>query len=137
MKNVKLFLSLIVLIVSFQFANGQEIAMVTAPKSDVITTTNSVEKVLIDRTAITEISDYIRIHVNFPVDPLEYANEAHVKIQVSINAFGEIIDTRFVEGNKRVGKEVLKTLASLERVSPILINGVPTSQTIQLPLIFK
>ncbi len=137
MKNLKLSISILIIVFTFQFSSAQKYAMVDISNTEVVSSVPVVDAPSIDRTGIVELSNYIKSQAIFPIDELNYANEAKVDLQISINKDGVINDVRQITGNKRIGKVVLKSLKSLHRVTPILVNGVATSKTIHLPLIFK
>ena len=140
MRKSKLILSALIAIISINLGFAQEaLAYVAIPGEYVVSNhRKEVKELRIDKTGIIEISDYLSEHVSFPYDEFDFTSEIRVKVQVSLNAFGEVIDYHLVESTKEsVGQNVLQTLGNIKSVSPILINGSPKARTIQIPLIFK
>jgi len=138
MKNVKNFLSLFVALLFVQGLFAQnEIAMVSPVISKNAKTTSE-KAVVVDQKGITEISQFLADQVEYPFAEIAYANEINVRVQISLNEKGMIIDKRIVEtSNEKLGNEILATLDKAGLVSPILINGKAKTQTFQIPLKFK
>ncbi len=136
MKKFKNFLLLTAISIFSLTVYGQdEIAMV-----DISSTPSKAEVAVktIDKEGISQISEFLRDRVSFPFESISYANEIRVRVQVSLDTEGKIIDRRIVEStNTTVGNRILKSLDQVDSVSPILVDGKPVSSTFQIPLIFK
>lgn len=139
MKNVKNFLSLFVALIFVQGLFAQnEIAMVASPVISKSAKTTSEKAIVVDQKGITEISQFLADQVEYPFAEIAYANELNVRVQISLNEKGMIIDKRIVEtSSEKLGDEILATLDKAGLVSPILINGKAKTQTLQIPLKFK
>lgn len=134
MRNLPVIITLVLSVLSLQALIAQDVATVQSlNKKDYVSSKDAIK---VDRTGIIELSQFILRNADIPVEALGYSNEIRVNIQVSLNTKGEIINAHLVSGNKNVGKAVINSLNALKQVNPIIINGVPTAQTIQLPLIF-
>jgi|GEM_PF-5723222 len=139
MKNLKLFLLIIISLVGLQSGIAQqELAMVDVSNIADDLRAPSLEKVVVDKTGVEEITAFLNERLLYPSEALAYTNEVKVNLQVSLNKRGEIIAAHVVEASHQVaGRHVLETLLRLEKTSPILINGVASAQTIQIPVVFK
>ena len=139
MKKSNLFLSFcIVLFASYSLFAQYELAMVTTPVTEDIIIENAVSAPQVDKSAVTELSDFLAENVDFPFEELSYLNKVSVLLQVSINKDGKVIDSRIVSSSHpQAGANVLKALKKDHNFTPISINGVASTRTLQIPLIFR
>ena len=139
MKNLKsLFTVSMLLIFSLGLSAQYAVVMAAAPSADKIFTESAAEELVMNKKAVSEISEFIADEVPFPFEELSYLNEISVVLQVSVNTDGEIIDSRLVStSDNRVGENILKAMKKKTTVTPITVNGVRTSQTFQIPVIFR
>ena len=92
----------------------------------------------IDKSAINEIAKYISDRTAFPFGEFGYANEHKVLLNVVVDEKGEVITYKIKESSNQVVSEaILSTLSTLEKVSPVVVNGLPTKQTIEMPIFFR
>lgn len=139
MKNLKLFFSTICLLlitsVSFAQSGIANVDVKTLSDDAVSTSTLAFD---IDRTAIADITNYILDNANHPFEALAYANEVEVDLQIAVNKNGEIIDVQVLKATDNAfGKEIKNLVSEMPAVNPITVNGLATTQSIQLPLKFK
>ena len=135
MRHLQFFFLLSFLAFSTQILNAQDVAMVS--KDGPFNSASDKDAIRIDRTGINEVTKHILDNVSFPMEQLGYSNEIRVVVQININQRGEISEAYYVDGNKKVSQDVIKALRTLKEVNPILVNGVPTEQTIHLPVVFR
>ncbi len=112
-----------------------------APTNEVVTaeiTDSEIEELRIDRSAISEIADYISDRTAFPFGEFGYASEHKVILNVMVDKSGEVVNYKIKESsNQVVSNAILNALSTLEKVSPVVINGLPKKQTIEMPIVFK
>lgn len=141
MKNLKLVLALFIAIVSINVNVAQDTYASLdkeAMESSVRVTSLEYEK--IDKTALDELLKLIEEKVDFPYNALNYSNSISLKVQVSINEFGELVSYHITDPNMIISptsKSILEALSKVERVTPILVNGKPQAITVQLPITFR
>ena len=135
MRHLQFFFLLSFLAFSTQILHAQDVAM--ASTDGTFNSASNKDAIRIDRTGINDVTKHILDNVSIPIEQLGYSNEIRVVVQVNINQRGEISEAYYVDGHKKVSQDVIEALQTLKEVSPILVNGVPTEQTIHLPIVFK
>ena len=59
-------------------------------------------------------------------------------LNVMVDEKGEVVSYKIKESsNQVVSNAILNALSTLEKVSPVVINGLPKKQTIEMPIVFK
>ncbi len=107
-----------------------------AEKSEVIESED--DNLRIDKSAISEIAKYISDRTAFPFGQFGYTNEHKVMLHVVVDKNGDVITYHIKESsNPTVSEAILTTLSSLEKVSPVVVNGLPKKQTIEMPIVFR
>ena len=139
MKNLKsLFSFCILLIASYGMSAQYAVVMASTPTAKRAIVEHVVEQPQIDKTAVKELSAYLAENVAFPFEELSYLNKVSVTLQVSLNSEGKVIDSRIVSSSHpQAGDNVLNALKNEPTFTPISVNGVPSTRTLQIPLIFR
>ena len=139
MKKIQFLLSFALTALIITSTQGQnELAMVELSNEDAINRTATPVASVIDNKAFEQIAGYVKSNATHPFSSLAFANEIEVKMQISLNAEGKVIDSRVVSATDKVfAKEIKQLIDDMPNVSPIKVNGKSTAQTIQIPLIFK
>ena len=86
--------------------------------------------------AVKQISHYIKKHVTFPTQLMEFKDLGTMTIEVKINPNGEVAKVYMVKGiNKNLDQKVLATLQKLEKIelNQVKYNG---NESIQIPIHF-
>lgn len=119
--------------------SGQTVAYVPTDhtmKSEVVESED--DNLRINKSAISEIANYISDRTAFPFGAFSYANEHKVMLNVVVGKDGEVISYNIKESSNQVVSEaILSALSSLEKVSPVVVNGLPKKQTIEMPIVFR
>lgn len=139
MKNLKsLFSFCILLIASYGMSAQYAVVMASAPTAERVIAEHTVAKPQIDKTAVKELSAFLSENVAFPFEELSYLNTVSVVLQVSLNSEGKVIDSRIVStSHPQAGDNVLSALKNEPTFTPISVDGVPSTRTLQIPLIFR
>lgn len=133
--------SLILLLTISVSLASQAQTVAYAPTNENVTSDiveSEIEELRIDRSAISEIANYISDRTAFPFGEFGYTSEHKVLLNVVVDKSGEVVNYKIKESsNPVISEAILSTLSTLEKVSPVVINGLPKRQTIEMPIVFK
>jgi len=138
MKYLELSLALLLTITISMSAEAQAVAYIDTGEAIESVTADDSDEMRINKAALNEIATYISDRTAFPFGEFGYTSEHKVIVKVVVNQQGEVIQYDIKESsNDVIGESIMNTLSTLKKVSPVVIDGLPTTQTIEMPIIFR
>ena len=87
---------------------------------------------------VNELNAQLKKHLKLPSVVQEFNLEGKILVRVKLDEKGKILDTKIVKGlDESVDKSILKALAKIEKVEPIVIGGKATAKTVELSVLVK